>query len=83
MQTLHLHTATIKPVEPPVAPFPSAGPLKPFTVTVRRLGPPLPRMLPTFPSAEAVRGEVRLSRGAVCLWALLHRLACDVARQRE
>ena len=44
--------------------------------------PPRPVVLPTLPTADEVRAGTRLSRGALRLWTLLHRLALDVVRER-
>lgn len=44
---------------------------------------PVPRILATFQNAEVVAQGAKLSRGATRLWITLHRLAVDVARQRE
>lgn len=43
---------------------------------------PAPRVLPAFPSAAEVLAGRALSRGALRLWELVHRLACDVAKAR-
>lgn len=52
-------------------------------VTSRPADPPAPRVLATFATHDQVLGDRVLSRGAARLWELLHRLALDVARERE
>lgn len=54
-----------------------------LAVVTRPIEPPAPRVLASFAAAEAVQGERWLSGGARRLWSYLHRLALDVARERE
>lgn len=67
---------------PTPAPEPLSGPLAPSRPCQRPEEAPAPRVLPTFPSAAEMVADLKLSRGALRLWLLLHRLACDVARVR-
>lgn len=67
------------------SPTPTAPPeLPPASWPVQRPhdDPPKPVILPTFPTADQVRSGKSLSRGAVRLWLLLHRLAVDTAQYR-
>lgn len=71
VQTLTLHTATVKPVEPPAP-----------TVRVSRAAPdPVPPVRPFSEAIELTLG-LALSGGAVKVFAVLHRLALTIAKAR-
>lgn len=53
------------------------------SATVCPVEPPEPKVLATFAPAAEVLGDRVLTRGAARLWEYLHRLALDVARERE
>ncbi len=55
---------------------------RPQSATRRPQDIPPARVLATFQSAEVIAQGIKLSRGAVQVWSVLHRLAVDVARAR-
>lgn len=73
-------TASTAPATPSPEQFPRPDPSRP---TIRLTAPPVPRVLPSYPSAADCRESLKLSRGAARLWTLLHRLAVDCGKARQ